>query len=253
MSFLGDNRWLVIVLPGFIALFVASFISDFPEVRDTQLPIVYIALTALSVAVPFFVVHLYGKAKGVPYSIDSLIRSPLVVSSIFACSLVLGFLFGVAHATDYISRGLRSFFGKDLILTPSHSDVLHFLMKTSYSNKFMDGHPYIKTSANRYARIYSSDSRNVYEGVITSYFNSTETAQVYLSPACLLTTDAVTPINGPGAWMNMDKVSDIQFIDARCSVCAEQVALTSGRPKDWVCPFTTRVDYFPNRPASQLR
>ncbi|ANL68585.1 hypothetical protein AMC82_PC00021 (plasmid) [Rhizobium phaseoli] len=237
MNYFGDKKWLVFVLPGFFALFVASFISDFPQIRDAQLPIVYVALTVLSVAVPFLAAHLYGRWKGQTYTLDSLLTSPSMISSIFLCSLILGFLFGVAHTTDYVSRGLRSLFGKDIILTASQSDALHYLLKNSYNENFLDGNPYIKSISNRYARIYSGDKRNVYEGVVASFFESTESPQAYLSPACLISNDRAFPINGPGVWLNLDKVADIQFIDARCSICAEQVALAAGQTKNWQCPF----------------
>ncbi|WSH67959.1 hypothetical protein U8Q05_26875 (plasmid) [Rhizobium ruizarguesonis] len=239
MNYFGDNKWLVFVLPGFLALFVASFISDFPQVRDVQLPIIYVALTVLSVAVPFLVVHGYGKWRGFSYTPDQLVRSPPMVSAIFLCSLILGFLFGVAHTTDYVSRALRSVFGKDVVLTASQSDALHVLLKNAYNDKFLDGNPYIKSGTNRYARIYSSDKRNVYEGVVTAFFESTERPQVYLSPACVVERGNATAINGPGAWLNLDKVSDIQFIDAKCSPCAEQIAVSAGVAKDWQCPFKT--------------
>ncbi|WP_455270916.1 hypothetical protein [Rhizobium herbae] len=136
MNFLGDNRWLVFILPGFIALFVASFISDFPEVRESQLPIIYIALTALSVSIPLAVVHAYGVIFKVPYTWNDIIRSPYVLLGILASSIVLGFLFGVAHTTDYVSRGLRGIFGRDIVLTSSHSDPLHQVLKNSYNENF---------------------------------------------------------------------------------------------------------------------
>ena len=50
-------------------LFVAGFISDFPEVRDTELPIVYVALTALSVAIPLGILHLYGRVYRIKFKV----------------------------------------------------------------------------------------------------------------------------------------------------------------------------------------
>src|SRR5262245_13974680 len=97
MKFLDDHRWLVFVLPGFFALFVAGFVSDFPEIRDVELPIVYVALTALSVVIPLAVLHLYGRAKGIGYTTDSLPQRPRFVLGVFVTSIVLGFTFGIIH------------------------------------------------------------------------------------------------------------------------------------------------------------
>ena len=240
MSILGEHRWIVFVLPGFIALFVASFISDFPEIRDSQLPIVYIALTLLSVAIPLLIVHIYGKVSRKGFLFGDIIRSPYIISSIFSCSVLLGFLFGVAHTTDYVSSGLRSVFGKDIILTSSHSELIKVLFRESYKDGFEDGQPH-KTlkvdSTNRYARFRFSQNRESYEGVITSYFGGDDLPQVYLSPACLVRKDDVAPINGPGVWLNLEKVEAIQFIYDVCSMCATQIEIAAGNEPSSSCPF----------------
>lgn len=241
MKVFGDQGWLVFVLPGFIALFTAGFISDFPQIRDAQLPIIYIALTVLSVSVPFSCIHIYGRLKGKQYYIDSLIRSPSVVALIFLCSVILGFLFGIAHTTDYVSRGLRSVFGKDIILTSSHSELIKVLFKNSYNEKFFDGQPHIsddlKKFRNRYARFRFSKGRSTYEGVVSDFFGSVDKPQVYLSPACIIGPRGVRVVKGPGVWLNLDEVSDIQFIYSVCSECAMALEIAAGQAVHQLCPF----------------
>jgi hypothetical protein len=210
MQFLGDNRWLVVVLPGFFALFVAGFISDFPQVRDSQLPIVYVALTALSVAIPFGALHIYGRVRKKQFSVNLLLRKPAFVAGIFVTSVVLGFIFGILNTTDVVSRDLRAIFGKDIILTSSQSEVLKVLFKLSYSADFAeyDGWPGkggsdgvtnfisddLKRFRNRYVKVNFGEKRNSYEGVVTSFYEGSEKPQVYMSPACL----EVDPENGTG-------------------------------------------------------
>lgn len=241
MNYFGDNRWLVFILPGFVSLFVASFISDFPDIRDSQLPVVYVALTALSIILPIAVFHAAGVVRGVSYQFEKLVYNPYFVSLVFLVSLLLGLFFGIAHTTDYISRGLRYYFGRDIILTSSKSDPFHVLLKNIYNEKFMDGHPYIRMDeTNRYSRIEFSDKGTSYEGVVTAFSESKEKPQLYLSPACIVQGKAVVPIKGPGVWLNLERVSSIQFINSKCSECAAATAVVSGRIPNQTCPFVEK-------------
>jgi hypothetical protein len=242
MNFLGDQKWLVYILPGFIALFVASFISDFPQIRDTQLPIVYIALTALSVAIPLLCVHIYGRLRKIPFDFDATIHSLSVLSAIFACSILFGFAFGIAHTTDYVSRGLRAVFGKDIILTSSHFELIKYLFKNAYNDKFPDGQPYIedrKQRTNRYAlfNFRKELGRHSFEGVITEFFGSTDRPQVYLSPACQIDGGKVTLIQGPGVWLDLEGIDEVSFVYSSCSKCASEIAIAAGQTARKPCPF----------------
>ncbi|UVK38742.1 hypothetical protein LHFGNBLO_000020 [Mesorhizobium sp. AR10] len=251
MNFLGDQRWLIYVLPGFIALFVASFISDFPQIRDSQLPIVYIALTAMSVAIPLLAVHIYGKLRGIPFEFDSTIRSPMVLSAIFFSSVVLGFVFGVAHTTDYVSRGLRGVFGKDIVLTSSHSELIKVLFKNAYNEKFTDGQPHLdskykRNHTNRYAIFTFAGDRKSYEGVVAEFFGTNDKPQVYLSPACSIEKGDPIVVRGPGVWLNLEGLEDIQFVYSVCSKCASELELAAGNEPSKKCPFYNASAKLPN-------
>jgi Family of unknown function (DUF6338) len=245
MQFFENQKWLVYVLPGFVALFVAGFISDFPEIRDTQLPIIYVALTLLSVAIPLSCLHVYGARRGIAYDINKITQRPGVVATIFAFSVFLGFSFGIAHTTDYISRLLRSIFGRDIILVSSHSEPISVLFKLAYEGeKFgreLDGQPYVPSEiqnfASRFVRIRFEENQEEYEGVVTSYFGSTERRQVYLSPACKIDSTAVVPIRGPGVWLNLEKVQSVQFIYSMCSECKSLIDISAGQQSSVMCPI----------------
>jgi|GEM_PF-6445399 len=238
---LGEHRWLIFVLPGFIALFVAGFISDFPRIRDVQLPIVYVALTFLSVSIPLFIAQVYGRLLKKEYNINNLLRAPRFVAGVFLCSFVIGFIFGIAHTTDYISRALRNVFGNDIVLISSHSELIRVLFKNAYNEKFLDGQPNVgrdlKRRKNRYARFSFSDDRKDYEGVIASFFSGEEKPQVYLSPACKISKNGVSIVKGPGVWLNLERVEDIQFIYSVCSECASALEVAAGKKPSTNCPF----------------
>lgn len=238
MNFSGGNKWLVFVLPGFIALFVAGFISDLPEIPDAHLPIIYAALTKLSTIIPLSVVHTYGVITKKSLEIGSIIYSKYIVASIFICAIFIGLLFGVAHSTDYLSEKLRSVFGETAILKSSQLELLYVMLKNAYNKKFVDAQPHVSNKdTNRYVRIIMPGNLKSYEGVVTQFSVGASERQIYLSPDCEVDGNTAELIHGPGVWLDVKNYNEIQFFYSVCSICAKQVEIAAGLKADFVCPF----------------
>ncbi len=229
MEFLGDKRWLVYVLPGFLALFIASFISDLPKISDAQLPITYIALTFLSVAIPLGFAHVALRLRNESRSLTEVIQWPSVILSTFALSLIFGFLFGMFNNTDWISIRLRSVFGDDNVLTLTHTEPLRYLFKNSQSPVLADRDwmPYVKPELKkldgRYMRFDFGGDRDMYEGVVTLYYASSEKPQAFLSPVCIIKNGQVTPYIGTGIWLSLEKLKSVQVLYKECSSCQLEI------------------------------
>lgn len=241
MSLFGEHRWLIFVLPGFFSLFVAMFISDLPEINDTRLPVVYIALTFVSVALPLGCLHLFGRITGKAYTIQSALRVPAFLAGVFVSSLVVGLLFGMANTTDVVSDYLRALFGNNLVTVSSHSELAQSLFQkiNTPAERFPDRQPHFQyADTNLYTRFVFKEGNNSYEGAVGQYSGRSEKQQqVYLSPACLVEKGIVTPVAGPGVWLNLTDVREIQFIYSVCSECALVVEQAAGKPVPRSCPF----------------
>lgn len=246
MSFLGDQRWLFFVLPGFIALFVASFVSDFPEIRDSQLPIIYVALTVCSVALPLVVVDLFGRITGEPFTFGGLLQSRKFIAAVFFCSVATGLLFGVAHTTNYVSDSLRALFGKDVIIKSSISELRQQILQLSSSTqKFaeFDRQPYVdpdtdKKWAQRYAVLHFSENLKSYEGYIAKYSATNEKPAVYLSPACYFSPEGeVIVVKGPGVWVDAEMATSIEILYETCSRCKLRIDEIFKKKSDRKCPI----------------
>lgn len=241
-KYFGDYSWLVYVLPGFLALFVASFISDFPRIRDSQLPIVYVALTTLSVFIPLGIWHFFGKLTGYSFTFDRLLRSAFFLSTVFLNSVVLGGAFGFAHNSDWVSNSLRSVFGKDTILVASHTELIKVLFRESYSDAFLrwDGQPHTNyESSNRYARIFIKDAPDgvAFEGVVTAYHGGSDNPQVWLSPACKMQGEVASAIAGPGVWLDIQNATEVRFLYDICSPCSLKLDELAGVTPPDICPL----------------
>lgn len=238
MNFFGDNRWLVFVMPGFLALFVAMFVSDLPEIRDAFLPIIYVALTFLSVALPLGALHVYGKFRDKTYTLESALRIPSVLISIFTCSILIGLAFGIANTTDVVSQILRAAFGNDNVIVVSHSELNRLLFRNAGTDAFPDRQPHIEMqNHNLYVRFTFKGERATYEGSIGQYYGTGDKPQIYISPACRIEEGKMSLVQGPGAWLDLEEAEDIQFIYSSCSECAKMLELQAGKPAPKSCPF----------------
>ncbi|KZM50044.1 hypothetical protein [Labrenzia sp. OB1] len=243
---LQDQKWIVYVLPGFLSLFVAGFVSDFPQIRDVLIPFVYVALTALSVIFPLAVTFVIAKISRRSIHLDELPSNGWFVTGVFLFSIVLGFVFGVAHSTDGVSNWLRQMLGKNVVLVSSHTEPVRLLLREAYQHDFVDefdGVPaaYIpKKERNIYTVVNygAGETAKIAHGVVHSYHSHTESPQAYLSPACTEESGKVTPIQGPGIWVNLTDVHSIEFVYQSCSSCAAAIKADTGNGElKSKCPF----------------
>lgn len=243
MNFL-DKRLYLFAVPGFIAYFSANFVSDMPNVRESQLPFIYFVLSVLSLLPPICVTFLVLRHRKLTVQFRDLMMNVKFVSITFVFSIVIGFGFGVLHTTDVMSAGLRSIFGKDIIPIFSHNELVRELFSRAYSNDFPDGRLEILPAkkfdhSNRYVRISLSGGKKSYEGVVEKFFSGADKPQVYISPACSVVGNNVEVIQGPGVWVNLTNSTDIQFLDGRCSACATKHEELMERVGGQFCPYNS--------------
>ena len=241
MKFISGGAWLFLI-PGFIAIFVAGFISDFPTIQEAQLAITYVAVSILCAAVPLLVAQVILRRRGERIELARLVRRPWFSFSLVLTSVIFGFLLGILHNTDRVSSLLQAIFGPELITIVSHGELRAELFGRSYgkggANQTMwDGRPYFRrNTSSHYIRVVFRGEERAYEGVAEKWSGRRNNPEVYLSPACEVEGESVTVILGPGIWLSLDGVRRIQFIDDKCSLCATQIELEAGkRPKDACC------------------
>jgi len=130
---------ILLAVPGFIALFAANFVSDFPQIRDSQLPFVYFLLSVISLGPPFLFIWCWAKWTGVRIEFSQIIRNGAFLLSTILFSLGVGLSVGILHTTDVISHSLRSAFGRDIIPKYSHDELVREIFSRLSSERFPDG------------------------------------------------------------------------------------------------------------------
>jgi hypothetical protein len=243
---------LLLAVPGFIALFAANFVSDFPAIRDSQLPFVYFIFSILSLAPPLCIVWGWLYLSGRSTSLKSVLGNASFIISTALFSLALGLSVGMLHTNDIVSNALRDVFGKNLVPIYSHDELVRELFSRMDSPQFLDGRfsseasdsggilprdPF-GLSSNRYARISLQNVDVTYEGKVIAFHSGTDTPQVYLSPACRMSPDGnISVVQGSGVWLSLESVNFVEIIDDVCSACATRHEELNGRVGGENCPY----------------
>ncbi len=243
---------LLLAIPGFIALFAANFVSDFPYIRDAHLPFVYFLLSVLSLAPPLCIAWGWLHVSRRSMTLKTLLRGAPFVISTAIFSLALGLGIGMLHTNDVVSNALRTVFGKNLVPIYSHDELVRELFSRMDSPQFLDGRfssgpsdsggilprdPF-GFSSNRYARISLQNVNVYYEGKVIAFHSGTDTPQVYLSPACRTDPKGdVSVVEGSGVWLSLESVNFIEIIDDVCSACATRHEELNGRVGGENCPY----------------
>ena len=243
MKFISGGAWLFLI-PGFIAIFVAGFISDFPTIQEAQLAITYVTVSIFCAAVPLLVAQVILRNRGERVEMARLVRRPWFSFSLIMTSVIFGLLLGILHNTDRVSSLLQAIFGPELITIVSHGELRAELFGRSYgkggANQTMwDGRPYFQhNTSSHYIRVVFRGEGRAYEGVAEKWSGRRNNPEVYLSPACEVEGESVTVIRGPGTWLSLDGVRQIQFIDDKCSLCASQIEIEAGKALKHRCCYT---------------
>lgn len=230
MHFLRSGGWFFLV-PGFVALFVAGLGSDFPVIRDAHLPIAYVVLTLVCSVPTVLASHFYFRITGKQKNLTELTRQPIFYGSILATAVLIGFGMSVTYSTNLIPSGLRSILGQTLVPLVSHRELTTELFQRSYGyqknveDRMWDGRPkkLKHYTSSHYLRVLFQGEDTILEGVAEKWTGKGAQLQLYLSPACEIVNEIALPIKGPGVWVELNGVQQIQFLDDVCSACANAV------------------------------
>ena len=250
MKFFHDGTWFFLV-PGFVALFVAGFISDFPTIGDAQLAVVYVTLTLVSGALPLLVFHMILRRRREQLEVAKIVWNPWFFCSVIVTAVVLGLVIGILYTTDRVSSSLRSIFGPQFIPVVSHSELMGELFTRAYgegggTQGMWDGRPYFRhNTSSHYIRIMFQGESVALEGVAEKWSGRKSKPQVYLSPACEVVRTTVKLIKGPGVWVNLEGVRQIQFVDDVCSPCATALEILAKKTPSTDCPYRQDIHLNP--------
>jgi hypothetical protein len=219
MDKLKENVSLVLMLlPGFLSLGVATYVSTIGEIPDIQYVVLALALTYLNVMITSLVWH---KRLGVQLPSPDADRWRLrFFMMLFGVSIITGLGFGSLYESDLAFRLVRSLFGQSAFIKetsqPQLQAILRRLNHGPYPN---DKRPPGMQYAGTWVRINITKDDPPVEGFPASWSSRAQSTQVFLSPACNMAGGKAQLVQGPGILVTSDKIASITLIDEDHSAC----------------------------------
>lgn len=219
MDKLKENISLVLMLlPGFLSLGVATYVSTIGEIPDIQYVVLALALTYLNVMITSLVWPQRLVAQ-LP-SPDADRWRPRFFMMLFGVSIFTGLGFGSLYESDLAFRLVRSLFGQSAFIKetsqPQLQAILRRLNRGTYPN---DRRPPEMRYPRTWVRINITKDDPPIEGFPASWSSRAQSTQVFLSPACNMVGDNAQLVQGPGILVTSDKIASITLIDEDHSNC----------------------------------
>lgn len=231
--------WLFLLLPGFMCISVVGMIVDLGELSEFQ--ITYYSLIA---TLPIVILTIPGSAA-IGWALKKLGfvasgSSPAYVFFVtsFVIALAIGLVAGLTAQGDEFYRTLRSLPGTDVLNKRSSKRPLVFLLNQNSKGQMKkegDGRPVFMKRTEAYARVELKEGP-IYEGWPEFYEHGNSPSELYLSPACRVsTTGEVSILPGPGVIIVEAEIKSIELLDRESSACfgkyAELVQKEQAKPR----------------------
>ena len=214
--------WFLIILPGFLSLGLAQYISDIGDVSEFKLICYSMVLTfvnlALGYVIYFPIYKLAELLKRTPKSktpsAPSVSRHPrLFILIILIVAILTGLVVGVTYENDTLIKLLRGVPGTGMITKRSYQRPLTFLLALNRKGKLEEGRPDPMKTTEAWVKI-RLNSGKVFHGYPEFFSLKGKTSEIFLSPACREITrngcTKIVDIEGPGILISE---KDIEFIE----------------------------------------
>jgi hypothetical protein len=225
----SDNATLnlvILLIPGFIALFVISLIVDIGGLKEFDIVFYGFMLTTVCWALSYPILWIFTKLSG--KIIVWKPTTPVFTSYMTILSVVLGILIGIGIQNDWFYAALRAIPGTDVINKRSFKRPMPFLLFQNSTGKLRrdgDGRPGTGVKVTEaWVRVKLKQGGGTYDGWPEFYSSGSDPSELYLSPACQVqnpgeSTEKVAKHKGPGVLIYEREILSVEFLDRPESAC----------------------------------
>ncbi len=221
----------VLILPGFLSLGLAEYLSGIGDVGEFKLVCYSLVLTFVNLALAYVIytpIYKFGKLfkKKQNSEISSLLsvsKHPrLFILIVLVIAILTGIIIGVAYENDTLIKLLRGIPGTKMITKRSHQRPLTFLLALNRKGKLEEGRPKSMKTTEAWVKARLKSGK-VFHGYPEFFSMRGKTSEIFLSPACTEITGhgctKVVEFEGPGILIFEKDIEFIEFLDRPKSEC----------------------------------
>jgi hypothetical protein len=219
--------WFLMILPGFLSLALARYISQMGDMNEFQFTFYSLILTFVNLGATYLIYE-FGKWVKIKFKktvapAEPTPRLPAIfIMLVLVISIFVGIVCGVAYENDVLIRILRSTPGTGMITKRAYQRPLTFLLALNRKGKLEEGRPESMKVGEAWVKIVLKDGK-VFHGYPEFFSLSGNAAEIFLSPACKEITESrrakVAEVEGPGVLIFEKEIEFIEFLDRPKSEC----------------------------------
>jgi hypothetical protein len=219
--------WFLMILPGFLSLALARYISQMGDMNEFQFTYYSLILSFVNLGASYLIYRLWkwGKSKlrkPAPSAAPTPGLSTLFIMLVLAISIIVGIFCGIAYENDWLIKVLRSTPGTGMMTKRGYQRPLTFLLALNRKGKLEEGRPQSMKVGEAWIRVVLKDGK-IFHGYPEFFSLSGNNAEIFLSPACKEITESgggkVCEVEGPGVLLFEKEIDFIEFLDRPKSEC----------------------------------
>jgi hypothetical protein len=215
--------WLFLLSPGFISLAVIGQIIDLGQLTEFQITYYSLVLTVVNLVMAIAVVWLVSIPIRL-FSPDWNVKAGTLLFVSLIVGAAVGIAIGLAAEQDKFFLTVRSLSITKELNKRSSARPTTFLLSQNTGGQLQiegDARPIKVTEA--WAHVTLKGSSKTYEGWPEFYGVGKEQSEIYLSPACEISSKAgkqhVMKVPSPGVILYEPEILSIVLIERACSPC----------------------------------
>lgn len=231
--FEGRMIWSFVLVPGLMTVGTARLVSNMPGMSEVELTIFLFLSALVNLGICFGFLHVRLRRTRKREALEAVIRRPSFVAAVCVVSVLNGVLLAAAYENGWINSAVRwvTYESLGLTKTTQHS-TLHFLLRNIYDDtgvfpdhrqidRQRDDKGDLKTV--RVLKVGLRGDGTMFLGYLAEWWTPSQVGEVYLSPACRGDGGAWAPIAGAGAFIRLDELASVEFLDEEAAQCARDL------------------------------
>jgi hypothetical protein len=221
---------MLLLLPGFLALGLATYVANLREYSDFELgayslalSLVIFALASFLYRLPHAVARIFRKKRQAQPEV-ALIPPPSLpfIGLVLLISISMGLVIAYLYESDTVLKLLRESPGTGMTTKRSSARPMVFLFSLNRKGQLEDGRPAPLKVQEAWVRITLAGDRS-YSGYPEFFPFGEEESEIFLSPACM-DGETVSRHPGPGVLIREENIESIEFLDRGSSDCYREWA-----------------------------
>ncbi|MCP4384969.1 MAG: hypothetical protein GY798_26760 [Hyphomicrobiales bacterium] len=223
-------RLYMLLIPGVVTIGIANLLGEVPVSSGVAQIVLLLFFSFVNIALSLGLTQLFLITTGRSVKLKSLEKNATFLTLVFLIAVLNGFILVLGYENAWLNRAAQKIVGpaSGLLTKRTNNPLLHDLLLNAHGR--FASFPDLR-NGNRFppeqhktflVHAILKDSKFSIVGYSINWDGKDDVASIYLTPACIVQNENAEPVAGSGAYLSVENISYIQFVDenselARCA------------------------------------